>query len=278
MKNTFLFFPERLEGAKISIVGAPYDLNSSRRYGSRYAPEQIREESLYLEDNFRGVPLDLPVEDTGDVPADSWNIFRRELGKRIGEITERKSIPLVLGGDHSITPVIIEALDRKDISVVAIDAHLDFDEKLNGNRFSHGTPRRREAEILGGERIHILGVRSWQKASRDRAEEIGVHIYDAFEIRRNGMDSVSLPEGPVYLTIDIDGLDPVHAPGTGTPEPFGLSTWDILSVIDRLSSNIVGMDIVEVCPPADINEITSTVASRLAASFIASFFSAERQH
>ena len=273
MKTGFLFFSERLENAKISIVGAPYDLNSSRRYGSRYASDSIREESLYLEDNFAGILLDLPVEDTGDIESENWKEFQKGLKERIEEITEKGSTPLIMGGDHSISPVVIEALGRNDISVVSIDAHLDFDKELNGNRFSHGSPRRIEAEMLGGENINIIGIRSWPSSSRKDAESMGVRIHDAFEIREKGIENIELPDGPVYLTIDIDGIDPAYAPGTGTPEPFGLNPWDVRHIIKRLSKNMVGMDVVEVCPPCDINGLTSTLASRLMAAFISSFFS-----
>lgn len=273
MKPTFFFFPDRLDDARISVIGAPYDLNSSRRYGSRYAPDAIREESLYLEDNFRGLPLyDLPVEDMGDAQGRTWNEFGSVLSAMVKEAVSKNSVPLVMGGDHSITPVVVKAIE-KEVSVVSIDAHLDFDRELNGNRHSHGTPRRIEAEMLGGDKIHIIGIRSWPEHARDEAESMGVHIHDAFEVREKGIGSVALPEGPVYLTIDIDGIDPAYAPGTGTPEPFGLSPWDVMHIIRSLSGRIVGMDVVEVCPPCDINGMTSTLASRLMAYFISSFFS-----
>ncbi len=273
MKPTFFFFPDHLDDARISVIGAPYDLNSSRRYGSRHAPDAIREESLYLEDNFKGMPLyDNPVEDLGDAVGKGWNEFTASLSALVNDAVSRKSIPLVMGGDHSISPVVVKAIG-KEVSVVSIDAHLDFDRELNGNRNSHGTPRRREAEMLGGDRVHIMGIRSWPEESRREAESMGVHIHDAFEIREKGIGSIELPEGPVYLTIDIDGIDPAYAPGTGTPEPFGLSPWDVMHIIRSLSGRMVGMDIVEVCPPCDINGITSTLASRLMAYFISSFFS-----
>ncbi len=273
MKNSFLSFPEHTEDAKVSIIGAPYDLNSSRRYGSREGPQAIREESLYLEDNFAGRPLyDLPVEDMGDAYASNWNEFRKSLKVMVKNAVTRGSIPVVLGGDHSITPVVIDAINRKDISIVSVDAHLDFDDSLNGNRFSHGSPRRREAEMLGGEHIYIVGIRSWKEESRKDAEEMGVHIYDSFFINKNGIENIELPKGSVYLTIDIDGIDQGYAPGTGTPEPFGLNPWDVLWIIESLSERIVGMDIVEVCPRFDINGITATLASRVLAAFISSFF------
>ncbi len=278
MKPAFLFFPEHLEDARISIVGAPYDLNSSRRYGSKYAPRYIREESLYLEDNFLGISLDLSVEDVGDVEAKNWNVFRKSLSETVSVITRKGSVPLVMGGDHSITPAVIEAVKRKDISLVSIDAHLDFDDVLNGSRFSHGTPRRREAEILGGDRIHIIGIRSWPETSRKEAEDMGVRIHDVLEIREKGIENIPLPDGPVYLSIDMDGIDPAYAPGTGTPEPFGLNPWDVLSIIHKLAGRSVGMDIVEVCPDCDINGMTSTLASRLMAGFISSFFSEKERH
>ena len=273
--KTFLYFDSDDDDAKISIIGAPYDLNSSRRYGSADAPAYIRKSSLEMESNFRGMELSsLPVEDMGDAERGNWNHFRKSLNSMVTAAVKKGSVPLVFGGDHSVTPVVLEALGRDDISLVAIDAHLDFDRMLNGNRYSHGTPRRLEAEIIGAENIHIMGIRSWPSRAMEEAVNMGVDITTAFDIRENGIPE--LPEGPVYLTIDIDGVDPAYAPGTGTPEPFGMTPWDAAHIIDSLAPMIVGMDIVEVCPIIDVNELTSTLASRLAAQFIYSFFSSER--
>ncbi len=274
--KTFLFFPEHLEDAKISILGAPYDLNSSRRYGSRFAPDSVRAESRDMESNFMGMELShLPVEDIGNTETGGWKRFTKSLHEKVNIIKEKGSVPVVIGGDHSITPEIIRSIGRRDIHVVSIDAHLDFDRELFGNTHSHACPRRWEAEMLGAEKIHIIGIRSWPTKSMIDAKEAGVHIIDAKEIMEKGMEYVikSLPEGDVYLTIDIDGIDPAYAPGTGTPEPFGLMPKDVLAIIERLSKRIVGMDVVEICPPCDVNGITSSLGAHFISAFIASFFS-----
>ena len=274
--NTFLYFPEHIEDAKITIFGAPYDLNSSRRYGSRFAPDFIRKESRYMESNYLGMELsNLPVEDIGNLRANSWNALVKDIETTIPEIIAKGSIPLMMGGDHSITPEIIRAMGRKDISVVAIDAHLDFDVQLNGNTHSHSTPRRREANMLGAENIYLVGIRSWPTESMEDARRMGVKIITSQDIYEKRMGEVIalLPNGDVYLTIDIDGIDPAYAPGTGTPEPYGLTPLDVMKIIRQLSKRIIGMDVVEVCPPCDINGITSSLGAHLIAEFISSFFS-----
>ena len=275
MTPTFLYFDSDNSDARISVIGAPYDLNSSRRYGSADAPAYIRKSSLEMESNFRGMELSgLPIEDMGDAKRGNWNYFRKSLMSMVKTAVNKGSVPLVFGGDHSVTPVVLKALNRRDISVVAIDAHLDFDRMLNGNRYSHGTPRRLEAGIVGPENIHIIGIRSWPSRAMEDAVKSGVNITTAFDMEEKGIPT--LPSGPVYLTIDIDGIDPTYAPGTGTPEPFGMTPWDAAHIIDSIAPRAVGMDIVEVCPKVDINELTSTLASRLAAQFIYSFFSSEQ--
>ncbi len=278
MKNTFLFFPENLEDAKISIIGAPYDLNSSRRYGSRFAPDSIRKESLDMESNFRGMELsELPVEDLGNVSADNWRAFTEDLSEKVGAVVGKGSVPMTMGGDHSISPEIVRAIGRKDISVVAVDAHLDFDRELNGNRRSHSTPRRREAEFLGVENITVIGIRSWPSESMEEAKKVGINMVTAFEMKESFSTAVDrLPkDSDVYLTIDMDALDPSYAPGTGTPEPFGMEPWQVIKIIDELAPRIVGMDIVEVCPPCDVNGITSSLAAHFIADFIFSYFSSK---
>jgi len=189
MKPSFLFFPRHLDDAKISILGAPYDLNSSRRYGSRFAPDAVRKESLDMETNYLGKELSgLPVEDLGDIDYRGWNDFSSKLRKEISGIIEKNSIPLVIGGDHSITPDIVRALGRKDIKILAIDAHLDFDKELNGNTRSHSTPRRREAEMIGAENIYVIGARSWPTESMEDAREMGLNVITSIDVMRKGIE------------------------------------------------------------------------------------------
>lgn len=254
------------EEAEFVIVGVPFDKTTTYRSGARFAPTTVREASQSFEkENFEhGVTFDdIPVHDAGDLfdegTADEMVVSVEEEARRI---VSAGKFPLFIGGEHSITPPIVKALG--EVSVITIDAHLDFREEYQGLRNSHACSHRRIVDHVGKGNAFAFGVRSI--SGEERADEA---LYaDSFRIHKEGCEKVfeemlsKLKRRPVYLSLDIDGIDPCYAPGTGTPEPFGLTPWDVRYVINRLGDRLVGFDVVEVCPPYD-NGNTSLLAARI---------------
>lgn len=251
--------------AKFVVVGAPFDKTTTFRSGARFAPTTVREASLNFErENFEhGVSFgDVPVYDAGDLYEEgSVDEMVSSIEEEAKRIVSASKFPVFIGGEHSITPPITKAF--KDISVVSIDAHLDYRDEYQGLKNSHACSHKRIVENVGQGNAMVLGVRSI--SADEKSEET---IYGtAFDIHENGIEKVfgslmgKLRRKPVYLSLDIDGIDPAYAPGTGTPEPFGLTPWDVRYVIGKLGDRIVGFDVVEVCPPYD-NGNTSILAAR----------------
>ncbi len=254
------------EDAQFVIVGVPFDKTTTYRSGTRFAPTAVRETSQTFEkENFEhGVTFaDIPVHDAGDLfeegTVDEMVASIEEEARRI--VSARK-FPIFIGGEHSISPPIVKALG--EVSVITIDAHLDFRDEYQGLRNSHACAHRRIVDHVGKGNAFAFGVRSISGE-----EEVADALYaDAFRVHREGCEKVfddmlkKLSRRPVYLSLDIDGIDPSYAPGTGTPEPFGLTPWDVRHVINRLGDRMVGFDVVEVCPPYD-NGNTSILAARM---------------
>ena len=157
---------------------------------------------------------------------------------------------------------------KKNFSVLVLDAHLDFKDVYENNRESHACVVRRISDIVGVENIAVLGVRSGTKDEFEEGKKAGLFYLNSFEINKNGIDWAldqvlkKFKNKEVYITLDIDSIDPSYAPGTSTPEPFGLVPFDILNCIEKFSSQLIGFDIVEVCPPYDKGE-TAILAARL---------------
>jgi agmatinase len=252
--------------SKFVIVGAPFDKTTTYRSGARFAPTTVRETSQTFErENFEhGITFeDIKVHDGGDLfeegTVDEMVSSIEEEAKRI---VSAKKFPVFIGGEHSISPPIVKAFG--EVSVITIDAHLDFREEYQGLRNSHACAHRRIVDHVGKGNAFAFGVRS---ISGD--EDVKQALYaDAFRIRREGTEKVfeemlkKLRRKPIYLSLDIDGIDPAYAPGTGTPEPFGLTPWDVRYVIDRIADRLVGFDVVEICPPYD-NGNTSVLGARM---------------
>lgn len=254
------------EESEFVIVGVPFDRTTTYRSGTRFAPTSIREVTHTFEkENFEhGTTFeDMAVHDAGDLyeegTADEMVAAIEEEANRI---VSAKKFPLFMGGEHSISPPIVKAFG--DISVITIDAHLDFRDEYQGLRNSHACAHRRIVDHVGKGNAFAFGVRS---ISSD--EDLAEAVYaDAFRIHKEGCEKVfeemlsKLKRKPVYVSLDIDGIDPAYAPGTGTPEPFGLTPWDVRYIINRLGDRLVGFDVVEVCPPYD-NGNTSILAARM---------------
>jgi agmatinase len=250
------------------VLGAPYDATSSFRSGSRHAPDAIRWSSQSIEtySPVLGASLDdLALTDLGnlDLPARSPEAMVAGVTQGLRTIPAG-AVPFVLGGEHTITlgAVTAAVAVHADLAVVQLDAHTDLRERYEGLSVCHATVMRRIADRIGADRVVQLGVRA------GTAEEFA---YASTELRHHsrGLDVPSpvwnwLSGRPVYVTLDIDVLDPADAPGTGNPEPEGVRAQDLLAFVRRLSQlRVVGFDLVEVSPPYDPSGRTAILAATI---------------
>lgn len=294
--GTFLDFPPHTDleslDAHVAILGLPYGdpyeiaevVNDQTN-----APAAVRAASgliSYNRDNWDfdvGGPMldgrDVRVVDCGDVPADHrdprGHYARAEAAARM--ILSRGAVPLVIGGDHGVPIPVFRAYEgRGPITLVHVDAHLDWRDEVNGVREGYSSPIRRASEMDWIDRIFQIGIRSVGSA---RAEEVaaardyGAEIVTAWEVHDSGMESVlsKIPAGgDYYLTIDADGLDPSVMPAVLAPAPGGLLFHQVRALIHGLEAKgrVVGMDVVEITPSIDVNQITATVAGRLMVNLI----------
>jgi agmatinase len=275
-----MYFPDYFADAESSfdeaeyiIFGIPYDKTSSFRKGAIQAPKEIRLASWNFETfNLKtGIDLcDIKFHDYGnlDVEDDKPIMMVEKVREFTSKLVKKNKFPIAIGGEHSISSGIIQAFP-KDIAVLSLDAHIDFRESYENEPYNHACVTKRIADHINIENIVVLGVRSAAKEEFEDAKKEKLFFIDAYNIRKTGFkkaleDTKShLSNKKIYLTLDIDVIDPAYAPGTSTPEPFGLNPFDILDCIDCFSSKIIGFDIAEVCPPFDNGE-----TSLLAAKFI----------
>jgi len=256
------------EDSDYIILGVPYDSTVSYKPGARFGPDKIRESFYELEtfDFETGLDFeDINVYDAGnfsfEVNAD--NIVKK-IRNVVSEIVEDDKIPVLLGGEHTITLGGIEGIIEMedDIVYVVFDAHLDMrDEYPLGNRLTHATVNRRIIEKIGLENIVIAGVRACSKEEYDFIRKNKIKVYGVDEKIR--MDF--LRDKNVYVSIDLDVLDPSIAPGVGNPEPLGISLYRLMDLLRSISKycNIKAFDIVELNPLYDNNGITVSVASKI---------------
>ena len=283
--------PASYAGADVVIVGAPFDGGTSHRPGTRFGPMAIRQTDYLPHDGSRphlalrvDALADLRVVDAGDVEMYSGDVERSiaSLEEAVHTVTAAGAVPLVLGGDHTIALPDATGVARHHgfgkVSMLHFDAHADTGDIEFGSLYGHGQPMRRliESGALRGDRFLQIGLRgywpppdtlSWMAEQQMRS-------YEMTEIGKRGLDTclteafgIALDEcDGVFLSVDVDVCDPGHAPGTGTPEPGGLSARELLDSVRRicLELPVVGMDIVEVSPPYDHAEITAALANRVA--------------
>ncbi|MDI6916616.1 MAG: agmatinase [Thermoplasmatales archaeon] len=251
--------------AKFVILGAPFDLTSSFRTGSRFAPNRVREASYNFETYLMEHDIDLadvPFHDAGNID-ECGNVD--EMIDGVEEAVKKilPKFPILIGGEHSLTTGAVKPF--RDISVVFIDAHLDFRNEYLGIKNSHACVSRRVSEIVGVENVFSIGVRSFSKEEKNDAEKLGLKYFSSFDVKEKGIENIirnlNLKE-KVYLSLDMDGIDPAFAPGVGNPEPFGLTPNDVVKCIKMLKKRLVGFDVVEVCPPHD-NGNTSLLGARI---------------
>lgn len=259
--------------AEFVLVGVPFDKTSSFRKGAALAPNEIRRASWNLESYNIINDVDfteIKVHDYGniDIIDESSEEMLEKVTKFTKKLLESKKFPVFIGGEHSITSGILKAFPR-DISVLVLDAHIDFRQSYIDNIFNHACVVRRISDHIDINNIAVIGVRSADKEEYEAAKSKKLFFIDSFSFKNQGVKNVisqidkKLNSSRVYLSLDIDVIDPAYAPGTSTPEPFGLNPVEILKIIEHFSSRLIGCDVTEVCPPYDHGQ-----TALLAAKFI----------
>jgi len=282
-------FSRDWSGADVAIVGIPYDGSTSYRSGTRLGPRAIREQSLLLwgyHNVLKVAPFQkLNVIDFGDVEVVPVDVQQTHLAieKTVEPIVASGTTVLALGGDHSITLPLLRAHARKygPPAVIHFDSHPDtWNTEFGENRYSHGTPFRRAIEegLIDTAAYLQIGIRGPTAGPQDYldARQLGARMITLEEIIQSGIPKVideirhRVGHRPVYLSLDIDVLDPAFAPGTGTPEVGGLSSRELLQILRGLQGlSWIGFDLVEVSPPFDHAGITAVLAANLAFEFLA---------
>lgn len=257
------------------IIGAPYDATATHRRGAAAAPAAIRWASDSIETYSPAQERDLEdVALTDAADLDLTGLAPEAMVARVREaVAAVRGLPLVIGGEHTITVGSVSALAERhpDLAVVVLDAHLDLRDEFEGQHHSHATAIRRIADRIGLERIALLGVRSGTREEWRTASSLALCSRTG-AIPREAW--TALAERPLYFSVDIDGFDPSLAPGTGNPEPLGLSVDDFVAVVRVLRERrVVGCDVVEVSPPFDTSGRTSVLAAWLMREMLLAFTS-----
>ncbi len=282
--------PSTYANADVVILGAPFDGGTSYRSGARFGPQYVRQ-TCYLEHDGSRPSLalgvdglrDLRVYDAGDVEMFSGDAARSvaDLQRAVHAIASSGAVPIILGGDHTIAwpdaAGVAQHIGHGRVSMIHFDAHADTGDINFGSLVAHGTPMRRliESGAVRGDRFLQLGLRGYWPGPQTLAwmAEQGMRSYEMTEIVARGLDAclteafeIALDDcDGVFLSVDIDVVDPGHAPGTGTPEPGGLSARQLLDSVRRICRDlpVVGVDVVEVSPPYDHADITALLANRV---------------
>jgi len=253
---------------EFAILGIPFDGKSCYLRGAAKGPQAIREASTGKAINpwtESGVNLEeeTVMADLGDVDVTgSYEEIFSRIEKRIFEILEGDAVPILLGGDHSVSYPIVRAFSRKyaNLDILHFDAHPDLYEELYGDRYSHACPFARIMEEGLAEQLVQVGIRAATGQQRDLAKKHGVRMIEMKDTR----EDIDLDfSNPLYISFDMDALDPAFAPGVSHHEPGGLSTRQVINIIHALDAQIVGLDVVEVNPDRDNPGITSAAAVKI---------------
>ena len=282
--STFARLPRRedVPAADVAVVGVPFDSGVSYRPGARFGPAHIRQSSRLLRPFNPALGVSpfatKQVVDAGDIAANPFDIQQaiKEIETAARELSAEAKL-MTLGGDHTIVLPILRAMQAKHgpIAVLHFDAHLDTWDTYFGEPYTHGTPFRRAAEegLLDPDHCLHVGIRGPLYSERDLPEsaDLGFAVVHSTELETLGVTGTvermreRLGDRPIYVSVDIDVLDPSHAPGTGTPEAGGLTSRELLGILRGLAgANVVSADVVEVSPAYDHAEITGIAAAHVA--------------
>ena len=283
--STFARLPELRDVSRcdIAILGIPFDAGTSYRPGARFGPQSIRQASRHLRTQYHPSYdtepfVEQQVADAGDISCNPFNIEEAvgQIQMAATEILGKVDSIISLGGDHTIALPLLRAVNHfhGPVALVHFDAHLDTWDTYFGAPYTHGTPFRRAAEeklFLDHASMHV-GIRGplYSRNDLNNDEELGFKVVHCDEFQKEGLDHVAsrikerVGDNPMYLSIDIDVLDPAHAPGTGTPEIAGISSRELLGVLREFDGlNIISADVVEVSPAYDHAELTSLAAATI---------------
>jgi len=285
------------EGLDIALVGVPLDIGTSNRGGSRFGPREIRCESVMVRPYgmYTGAaPFDsFQIADTGDVALNTFNLLKSIdiIESHFDSLLSTGAKTLSMGGDHTIALPILRAMAKRHgpVALVHVDAHADTNDEMFGERITHGTIFRRaiEENLVDPTRMVQIGLRTtgYSAEDFDWARQQGVRVVPAEDCWHQSLAPLMAevreqigPDVPTYLSFDIDGLDPSIAPGTGTPEPGGLTSIQGIEIIRGCwGLNLVGADLVEVSPPYDTTGNTSLLAANLLFEMLCSFPGCKRR-
>ena len=261
------------EESKAVLYGMPMDWTVSYRPGSRFGPNKIREVSIGLEEYSPYLDRelgDVKFFDAGDIPLPFGNPENSliEIETYVHTLLADNKIPMGMGGEHLVSLPVMKAVASKydDLAIIHFDAHTDLRENYEGEEYSHSTPIRKIADHIGPKNVYSFGIRSGMKEEFEWAKEQGMHI-SKFEVLEPLKEVLPTLEGRnVYVTIDMDVLDPAHAPGTGTVDAGGITSRELLASIHAIAAsgvNVVGFDLVELAPVYDHSDQTANTASKL---------------
>ena len=266
------------EKARYVICGAPFDATSSFRLGSKLAPDEIRSASYNFETYSSFFDFDLEgteIHDAGNLEVtDSIDETLSMLSIPANQFVKDGKIPIMLGGEHSLSYPFVEACKKKypGLGFVVLDAHMDLREEFHGEKNSHACISRHIINNLTTKYVSI-GIRSGTREEYDYVRENKIKMFSSEDVFSMGIEKVisqfrDYIKGPVYLSIDMDAIDPAYAPALGTPEPYGLTPRDVRTVISCLAPDIVGFDLVEIAPAYDSGG-TAVLGAKLVRDFIA---------
>jgi len=290
--DTFARLPrlDDVGSAAVAIVGVPFDSGVSYRSGARFGPSAIRAGSKLLRPYHPALDVEpwriQQVADAGDIACNPFDIMEAVSAIEVAaiDLLTRVDRLVTLGGDHTIALPLLRAMHQRHgpIALIHFDAHLDTWDTYFGMPYTHGTPFRRAFEegLLAADQSVHVGIRGPLYSTQDLSQDAGMGfaIISTADIARHGVDvAISgirerVGGGPVYLSVDIDVLDPAHAPGTGTPEPGGLTTRELQTILRGLDGlDLVGGDVVEVAPAYDHAELTALAAANVAYEYLGLF-------
>jgi agmatinase len=260
---------DQLQPSDIAIIGFPLDINSSFLQGPAKAPPLIidaieSDSANYFTESLIDLNEHPRIKWCGDADLkDYWDIE-----STIDKILAQDAIPFSLGGDHSITYPILKAVAKlyPKLSILHFDAHGDLYDELDGNRHSHACPFARIMENNLAQSLTQVGIRTMTQHQKEQADKFKVSVIQMKDWKPEMQFKI---EGPVYLSFDIDVLDPAFAPGVSHHEPGGFSTREVITMLQKLNLNIIGCDVVEYNPDRDINGVTAMVAAKVVKELLA---------